>query len=112
MEAHLSLAPLENSYNVFDLPSELVSYQTDKLNRIRSEVASSTLTLDDLYHEDTAYFFDITSYLKYELADSYIDPDTGFLITLPSDELPAKLHRLIIDAQNPNTKLKIYYLSY
>ena len=112
MEAQLSISPSQNSYNDFDLPSELIIYESDKLNRMQGEVASSTLTIDELYHEETAYFFDITDYLKYELADSYVDPEKGLLITLPSDDLQAKFHRLIIDAQNQNTKLKIYYLSY
>jgi hypothetical protein len=31
---------------------------------------------------------------------------------LPSDDLNAGFRRLIIDARNQNTKLKIYYLSY
>jgi len=112
MEAQLSIAPLQSSYNNFDLPSELIIYESDKLNRVQSEVATSTLTIDELYHEETTYFFDITDYLKDELADSYVDPEKGLLITLPSDDLKTTFNRLIIDTENQNTKLKIYYLSY
>jgi len=118
-EVQLSISPLRNSYNDFDLPPELILYESDNLNR-RNElvlnnqgaVASSTLILDELYQEETTYLFDITKYLNDELADSYVDPEKGLLVTLPSDDLKAGFYRLIMDAQNQNTKLKIYYLSY
>jgi len=115
MEAQLCIAPLPDSYHDFDLPSELIIYQSDQLNRVLSnlgQVASSTLTVDELYDEETTYLFNITTYLTDELADSYVDPEKGLLIMLPADDLKATFYRLITEAQNQNTKLKIYYLSY
>ena len=112
VKAQLSISPLQNIYDDFDLPSVLIIYESDKLNRVQDGVASSTLTIDEFYNEETAYFFDITEYLNDELADSYVDLEKGLLITLPSNYLKAGFYRLIIDAQNQNTKLKINYLSY
>jgi hypothetical protein len=119
VEAQLSISPLQSSYNDFDLPSDLIIYESDKLNR-RNElvldkqgaVALSTLILDDLYHEETVYRFDVTKYLVDELADSYVDPEKGLLMTFLPNDLNSRFYRLIMDNQSKNTKLKIYYLSY
>ena len=109
-KAELILSPLQNSYNTFNLPSSLTAYQTDKFNKVSGSVVSSTLTIDKMYHEETAYSFDLSEYLTSELADSYIDPEDGLIIML--NNYQSKLDRLILDEQNKHTKLKIYYLSY
>ena len=112
VKAELSISPLQNSYSDFDLPSELMVYESDKINRVLNAVTTSTLTIDELYNEETAYYFDITEYLSEELADSYVDPEKGLLLTLPSIDQKSTFDRLIVEAQNQNTKLKIHYLSY
>jgi hypothetical protein len=115
MKAQLSLAPLLNSYSEFALPSNLTIYNSDQVNRMltdQGEIAWSSLTIDDIYQEETAYTFDITDYITYELSDSYVDPEKGLLITIPTTDVKSTFDRLILDAQNENTKLKIYYLSY
>ena len=113
VKAQLSISPFRNSYNNFDLPPELALYESDKLNKKNNLLySSSTLTIDELYNEETTYLFDITDYLVDEIADSYVDPDKGLLITLPSDDQETSFNRLVVDAQNQNTKLKVYYLSY
>ncbi len=108
LKAQLSISPLPN----IDLPSVLYLYKSDQLNRMLGSVVSSTLTVDKLYNEETAYSFDVTDYLNDELADSYVDPEEGLLITLSPSDLKTTFGRLIVDARNQNTKLKIYYLSY
>jgi hypothetical protein len=119
VEAKLSIAPLRNSYDDIKLPELLSLYKTDNINRINDQVVdvqgrlvSSELTIDDYYDEETAYLFDVTSYLIDEVADSYVDPEKGLLITLPSVNLTSRFYRFIADAKDQNTNLKIYYLSY
>jgi hypothetical protein len=115
LKAQLSISPLKNSYNDRDLPYKLIMYELGKRNGtlgMQDEVSSSTPTIDRLYNEETAYLFDITTYLINKLADSYADPDKNLLITLPSNYQQSTFCRLIVDAQNKNTKLKIYYLNY
>lgn len=109
-KAELLISPLRNSYYEFALPSGISLYQTDKQNQVGESVVSASLTIDELYNEDTAYSFDISDYLTAELADSYVDPETGLLILLDSQK--SKLERLILDENGIHTKLKIYYLSY
>jgi hypothetical protein len=115
VEAKLSISPLKNSYNEFDLPDNLMLYELDKLNRVfdnQSSIASSIKLVDEQYNEQTTFSFDISSYLEYELSDSYVDPEKGLLISLPSYDLRNTFERLIIDADNKKTMLEIYYLSY
>ena len=119
VEAQLVLSPLQNSYNEFYLPSGLIMYESDKINRAtklvldnQDSIVTSKLNVDELYHEETTYLFDVTKYLNDELADSYVDPEKGLLIMLHPVALQTKFDRLVLDAQNQNTKLKIYYLTY
>ena len=119
MSVQLLISPKQGSYNDFALPQQLYLYQSDKLNRENGSVftgdgtiATSTLTVDELYNEGTYYSFDLTSYIEDAKAASYIDPDKGLLVTLPPDQINTVFNRLIINSKNINTKLKIYYLSY
>ena len=110
--AQLSVSPIQNDAKDFELPSTLTLYTADKLNRIQAAEVSSTVIIDEEYHEETAYYFEITDYIKEELADSYVDPENGLLIALPSYNLNDTFYRLIIDAESQRTKLKIYYMYY
>lgn len=114
MKAQLSVSPLYNSYKDFHLPSDLIVYELGKLNIETASAfeSSSTLSVDGLYLEKTSYTFDITEFIKNQIANSYIDPEKGLLISLPDIDLRATFNRLIIDTQSRNKKLKIYYLSY
>jgi len=119
VEAELSIVPQPGSYNEFDLPTGLVMYESGKNNKraqlvldSRGTIASSKLTIDNIYHETTAYTFDVTQFLNDELADSYVDPENGILISLSKSTIASRFNRLIVDANNINTKLKIYYLTY
>lgn len=119
-DAKLMIAPAAGSYsNASDLPSEMIIYKTDRLNRRNSQVitsagteAASALTLDDMYNENTFFEFDLTYFLNSELSDKYVDPEDGLIITLNSTDLNTSLYRLMADTDSKNTKLKIYYLSY
>jgi hypothetical protein len=112
LAAQLSITPEKNSYDKFDLPSALVLYETDGANRLGNGVASSSLVVDKLYEEETAYTFDVTSFLKSEVANSYVDPEKGLLITPSTSDQTNGFSRMIADAHGKNTKLRIYYLSY
>jgi hypothetical protein len=112
LAARLSISPKNSSYRESTLPSSLVLYETNGLNTLISGVASSTLTADYEYNDQTVYTFDLTEYLRSEFADSYVDPEKGLLIVLSSDEIASRFARLIGDANAKNTRLSLYYLSY
>jgi hypothetical protein len=115
VEAQLYLSPTGHANGNSNLPAELVMYESNTLNKVLSGqgvVASSSLTVDELYNQDTFYTFNITDYLNAELADSYIDTGKGVIITLPSDALKTTFNQLSIAAKSKHTRLKLYYLSY
>ena len=119
LEARLEIAPFFSNLNTFDPPSELSLFECDKINRMEYyTINTQSLTSGDdtdsesLYDEESVYSFDLTSYLTDELSDSYIDPEKGLLLTLPSTTIANRFDRMIIDANSLRIKLKIYYLSY
>jgi hypothetical protein len=112
LAAKLTLAPQVGSYAVNTLPEQLYLYSADAVNSAQNAVASSSVAVDEMYNEGTVYTFDITSYLRSEFADSYIDPGAGLLITLPSSSLYTQCMRLVGDAHSRNLKLSLFFLSY
>ncbi len=113
-KVELTLPPLQNSYSVFGLPSDLSIYESDKVNAKKGLASNyvSTLTIDELYQEGTKYSFDITDYLKNEISDFHIDPEKGLLVTLPDDVLNTTFARSVFDARSRKARLKISYLTY
>ncbi len=113
-KVELTLTPLQNSYTVFGLPSELNIYSSDKLNRIIGLASNNPalFTVDELYQEGTNYMFDITDYLKNDISDSHIDPEKGLIVTLSDYALNTTFTRSVFDARYHKSKLKIYYLLY
>ncbi|MBN2011472.1 DUF4270 family protein [candidate division KSB1 bacterium] len=112
VKAQLAIAPLRNSYHQVALPATLTAYMSDKLNRVNGTVESSSLVVDEFYNEETVYSFDVTDYITYELADSYVNPEDGLIIMLPDADQTSSFGRLIADENAKLTKLKIHYLSY
>jgi hypothetical protein len=115
MKALLSIAPLKDSDDGGPFPQELELYEADGRNRVTGEgtaAASAALHEDELVEAETDYVFDITRVLKDELADAYVDPDKGLLLELPASSMRSDFQRMIADAGNKNTRLRIYYLSY
>jgi Domain of unknown function (DUF4270) len=119
MEAKLSISPLLSANNDDDFIENLLVYETNNLNyknelllNGQGDAVVSSFNNDELYQEETAYTFDVTSFISGDISDSYVDPESGLLITFPTRALESSFNRLIVDAQNKNTNLKIYYLTY
>jgi hypothetical protein len=112
LAAKLTLSPQNGSYRASTLPTQMILCQADAVNTPGDELASSALAVDEMYGEGTIYSFDVTSYLRQEFADSYVDPEKGLLIMLPSGELRTQFVRLVGDAHSKNLKLSLYFLSY
>lgn len=119
MEASLTLSILDNSFEYDLLPTSLVAYTTNRLNKATGFLYNnlggtvySTLSVDELYGEESTYEFDVTKYLTDEVSDSYVDPEQGVLISLPSGSQESTFTQVIIDAEHKNSNLKIYYVTY
>jgi hypothetical protein len=118
LKAELIFEPVKGSYDNFKLPGTLYLYDTDSKNNINSQLynslgyLTSKLTLDTYFNEDTRYTFDITSFIKSEISDSFFDYEHGLLIGLNGTDLISTFGRMVIEGKNPAVKLRLYYLTY
>lgn len=124
LKAELVLKPAIEAYST-DLPSTLNFYETDKANQLGDqltyEVNSTTysvaanLNLDELYHEQTNYTVDITSYLSDQLSGNYYNTDNGLLITVPITDFFSQADHLVLSGEKASDykpKLNLYFLTY
>ncbi len=117
LSAELILRPAIESY-AGEFPEYLSIYLTDENNNfdIYDEdnfLGTSMFFLDEKYHKETQYTFDITQQIKDQISNGYFDSDLGFLLAIPSPNFSSTLERLIVSAeQDPDKRpiLKITYL--
>ena len=119
LKADLIIKPAKGTYDLFHLPKSLHIYDTDRENRIKTELVDNNgdplvarFEYDEFYDETTSYTFDITNFLNNELSDAIFDYEHGLLIGLGQNEFRSTLDRLVIEGKNPPVKLRIYYLTF
>jgi len=125
LRAELIIHPLKNSYNSITLlPPLLYAVATDRSNLFGNPlgyitsartVANQTgnLVVDQLYNENTAYSYDVTSYLQQQILIGAAN-ENGLLLVPPSPQSISSLNRTIIgDKKNTSgaIQLKLYYVS-
>ncbi len=118
LKAELVFKPVKTSYVDFSLPDDVILYKSDKYNNVldpiynsNGSVLTGTLSLDEFYHENTSYTFDITQYINDQIDKKYFDPTSGLLVAT-SEGLSSNLERLVISAGAGTPKLKLYYVTY
>lgn len=122
-KAELILYPRPDSYMDLEiLPDSLVTFYTDKWNRIVSEITDDNnyvfpakLTIDDITHRDTRYVFDITSFVQNEINNGYFNPDRGLLIGESSTVFAKSLKRAVLSGERGSTftpKVRLYFFFY
>ena len=122
LKAILTIKPVQNTYtSVTPLPPQLLAYTTDQLNAFGTPLGfistsgyqTGSLFIDPLYGENTAYTYDVTSYLQQQILISSTNQN-GLLLSPGSPAAAMTLNRLIIgDEKNDNAEiqLKLYYVS-
>lgn len=121
VKAQLIVKPVQNSYlGYYRLPPYMRLSVTDQYNLLGANLAIATsatantvqygnLYIDNLYGTQTAYTYDVTSYLQSQIAIALNNKD-GLLISPPNNT--AIFNRLLIaDGSNSTnkTQVKIYY---
>lgn len=105
--AYLKIYPKLGTYSDFNpLPEELYLYIVDENNVVTDavmdyfgdEVQSSTLKKDDIFHENTYYYFDITDFMKEELGALGIYKHSLQLV-LNTDDYTKTLKNLTLNNQ-------------
>lgn len=119
LKAELIIEPEIDSYEIVDLPSNIVLYTSNlaynNLTQVKNDngyQVTGTLTKDKVYRDLTNYTFDITHFINSQITNGYFDSRVGILLCLSSDKLRSTLDRLVLDCTNSHVKLRVYYLSY
>jgi len=121
LKADLIVKPLKNTYNsITPLPPQLLAFTTDQTNTFGTTLTNATggfqtgnLVIDQLYDENTAYDYDVTSYLQQQILVSSANQN-GLLLVPPSTAWISTLNRAVIgDQKNAqgSIQLKLYYVS-
>ncbi|MBC9912293.1 DUF4270 family protein [Chitinophaga varians] len=115
MKVILTVYPAAGTFNgSSQIPASLALCQADKTNAVTDTVAYGSLTVDNLYNENTYYSYDITNYCNTQLtADD--NGARGLFLTTPGGAGRNSFDRLVInDQQAPKKKIKVqvYYLLY
>ena len=119
LTAELIFKPVQSSYNIFALPDEIYLYETDKHNLLgyvltdgNQKAIVASFSLDEEFHEETSYTFNITRFIDNELSDGYFNSEHSLLIAPTGTKLSSTLDRMVIEGKDPPVKLKLYYLTY
>ncbi len=116
LSVELILKPDIDSYeNGF--PEILYLYESNKYNefdidKIENFISSSAFNLDEMYHEETYYSFDITNFLQVQIDDNYIDNERCLLVTVPLAEYNTSLESFIVSADKDVNKKPILNITY
>lgn len=122
VSAKLIIRPNQNSYSFFTLPPQLrISVTNTAANDIGTDLVAATngsspstqfgsLYIDYLYGVNTAYTYDLSSYIKSQLSTNAFYPGNhyGLLLSPPSGAFETAFNRAIIgDAQNLLGKIEL-----
>lgn len=121
LKAELILRPSLETFSA-DLPEELNFYETDKVNQMNDlllddddNTLTATLVLDNLYHENTYYIADITTFMSEQLAGNYYNTENGLLVTVPYTDFLSQTDHLILEGEKSDRyqpTLNLYFLTY
>ena len=129
LSATLKVVPVKGSYDTYYyLPPSLNLYQTDINNGLGSALSgisssgsyttqNGNLYTDIIYGDRTRYTYDVSSYIKYLIANPLASiKDYGLLLAAPAPASQTQFDRVIIGDKNypdriSNTILEINYLT-
>jgi hypothetical protein len=121
-KAELILKPYPDAYLSYELPEDLILYNTDKYNNLGSTVADNDgdiiyadFSLDKVYNEYTYYSFDVTTNIIAFLANGYVNVENGIIVALTDEKMNNSLDRLAFDTRSGlsfKPTLKLYYIFY
>ncbi len=124
LKAQLIIKPVTGTFsNIYRLPPELNLVTTDKYNSYgtaltngsttSSTAQNGSLTIDDVYGENTNYTYDVTNYLQQQIT---VNPllGNGLLLYPPTTTSNKSFNRLVIGdnaSGKDKIQLKIFYLA-
>ena len=125
IKVELVLTPIDETEDVNDLPSSLIVYESNKVNKLNSIYSDSSgnayyLTLnesDDNFESYPYYTLDLTEYVVENLISGYFDPNNAIIISLDSDSMQDSFTSLMFAGESHpmseyKPKLNIYTYYY
>jgi len=103
LRAELEIQPLKNSYTKNSLPDSISLFQTNDINQFISPIYNynktslqiAALTVDELFHENTSYTFDVTDFITSRLR-AQTDEVPALLVTISPNLLYYTTENLIL----------------
>ncbi len=116
LSAELIIKPANESY-IGEFPDNLSAYLTYDnnnfdINNTDNILSTSEFVLDEMYHENTYYTFDLTEYIDVQISNGYFDNDLGLLLTIPSPNFSSTVERLIVSAEQDTDRRPILRITY
>lgn len=121
LHANLILEPTKNSYTKTSLPRNISASFTDNSNRFVTWLTDvygyrqvAELEVDDMFHEDTRYTFDVTDFVNVKLKEQ-TDAPPALLITVTPNEVYTTLDKLVLGSRwhkENKAILEVYYMIY
>jgi hypothetical protein len=122
IKAELRLKPDKSIMRTSDLPSTIYIGDIYRANEIwgyltdsDGNALTSNLYIDRVYHENTYYSFDLTSYINTRLQEEVVDINQGLAIYLPDADMGSSFNWLAINGQTASSnasQLLLYYYYY
>lgn len=124
IKAELILVPTRESEAINELPTQLMVYESDKINRlitpITSDDGSQALPFQlypamDNFESKPYYSIDITAYIIKNLLGGYFDPDNALLVGMPDTYMKETVYTVIFGGElntDYTPKLKLYTYIY
>ncbi|MES1221361.1 MAG: DUF4270 family protein [Bacteroidota bacterium] len=119
-KAELIIKPVSGSYSpLLSLPPQLILSQTNENNQLGSvltyggAVEYGNLVTDYITGQNTAYTYDVTSFIKQQVSLP-ASSQNGLMLSLPSPLNYTTFNRVVIGDQTNkvfNATLKVYYVS-
>jgi hypothetical protein len=122
VKAVLYLKPALGTYDVNQLPSDLVLTQVNKVNEVTAYFTDSNknllngnLVTDAVFNEETYYSYDVTSYVNTLMSNYMTTPGVGLALTFPEDEYDQSVNALVFGGfthAQSKSYIKIFYYNY
>jgi hypothetical protein len=122
LDASLFIRPVRQSYVNYVLPPRLVLKEQDQYGNLGYEmkdrsgkaVQYGNLQIDNVYHQNTFYVYDLTYYIRQQLSANVYET-TSLLLLPPAETVSTQLERLVFGDRSHGeyrTELKLYVLIY
>lgn len=121
LRATLTIKPVDGTYSpIYALPPQINLINTTQANTLGTTAATGTggLVIDYLYGANTAYNYDVTSYVQAAILRGVQDNAVnGIMLTIPAPAYNTTFNRVIVGDQFTPLRvnqisLKIFYASY